>query len=540
MSQNMFSPELFRPTIDFPDVPYDHLLRDAAVRNPEHRAIIFHELIYTYREVVSMVNSIANGLHELGLRKGDRICLFLTNRPEYIITFIAAASIGVVVSPMNPSYKEREVIYQLSDSGSQAILVQQELIPLLQLALANSEFPHLKHIIVTGTQLPKGLPNTITFAELMRRSSPKLPPHVEISSDDLLALPYSSGTTGLPKGTLLSHRNLVTNNLQFVTSLSLDIADVALLFLPFYHIYGVMLTGSFLACGGTQVMMERFDFMRSLELCEQHHVTYYFAVPPVILGLANAPVPLDKMKTVRYIFSGAAPLALDPARRLQEKLPDTQVVQGYGLTEASPLTHTQPADRSVVRPGSVGLPVHNTEQKIVDIETGTREMPQGEQGELIIRGPQVMQGYWNAPEETARALRNGWLYTGDIAYIDSEGYAYVVDRKKEMIKYKGFGIAPAEIEALLLEHTDVLEAAVIGIPDEEAGQLVKGLVVLRPGTATTPIDILTFANGKLAGYKRIHAVEAIDSIPKTASGKILRRELAEREKAKSQGASNIS
>ena len=540
MSQNMFSPELFRPTIDFPDVPYDRLLRDAAARNPEHRAIIFHELIYTYREVVSMVNSIANGLHELGLRKGDRICLFLANRPEYIITFIAAASIGVVVSPMNPSYKEREVTYQLSDSGSQAILVQQELIPLLQLALANSEFPHLKHIIATGTQLPEGLPNAITFAELMRRSSPKLPPHVEISSDDLLALPYSSGTTGLPKGTLLSHRNLVTNNLQFVTSLSLDIADVALLFLPFYHIYGVMLTGSFLACGGTQVIMERFDFMRSLELCEQHHVTYYFAVPPVILGLANAPVPLDKMKTVRYIFSGAAPLALDPARRLQEKLPDTQVVQGYGLTEASPLTHTQPADRSVVRPSSVGLPVHNTEQKIVDIETGTREMPQGEQGELIIRGPQVMQGYWNAPEETARALRNGWLYTGDIAYIDSEGYTYVVDRKKEMIKYKGFGIAPAEIEALLLEHTDVLEAAVIGIPDEEAGQLVKGLVVLRPGTATTPIDILTFANGKLAGYKRIHAVEAIDSIPKTASGKILRRELSEREKAKSQGASNIS
>jgi Acyl-CoA synthetases (AMP-forming)/AMP-acid ligases II len=534
MSQNMFAPELFRPALDLPDIPYDHLLREAARRNPEHRAIIFHDLILTYREVVSMVNSIANGLYDLGLRKGDRICLFLANRPEYIITFIAAASIGVVASPMNPAYKEREVTYQLADSEAKAILIQQELIPILSLALANNELPHLKHIITTdqrGTATPT---TAITFAELMRRSSPTLPPHVEISGDDLLALPYSSGTTGLPKGTLLTHRNLLSNNLQFATALSLDVTDNALLFLPFYHIYGVMLTGSFLACGGTQIIMERFDFMRSLELCEKYRITYYFAVPPVILGLANAPVPLDKMKSLRYIFSGAAPLAVEPARRLQAKLPGTLVVQGYGLTEASPLTHAQPADGSVVRLASIGLPVHNTEQKIVDTETGTRELPQGEQGELLIRGPQVMQGYWNAPEETARALRDGWLYTGDIAYIDSEGYTYIVDRKKEMIKYKGFGIAPAEIEALLLEHTDVLEAAVIGVPDPEAGQLVKGFVVLRPGTTTSTDSVLAFANGKLAGYKRIHAIEAIASIPKTASGKILRRELAEWDKAKAQ------
>ncbi len=532
MSQSMFAPELFRPELDFPDIPYDHLFRQAAARNPDSKAIIFHDLSLTYREVLSMVNSIANGLYDLGLRKGDRICLFLTNRPEYIITFLAAASIGVVATPMNPSYKEREITYQLADSEAKAILVQQELVPLLNLALSQQEFPHLKHILVTGSTVPEEFSSAETFAGLMRRSSPKRPPHIEINADDLLALPYSSGTTGLPKGVLLTHRNLICNHIQITTCLSLEITDVALLFLPFYHIYGIMLTGSFLASGSSQVIMERFDFATSLELCEKHHVTYYFAVPPIILGLANAPLPHDKLKSVRYIFSGAAPMPVEPAHKLQEKLPGLVVVQGYGLTEASPITHASPRSPELMRLDSIGLPVHNTEHKIVDIETGTQEMPQGERGELIVRGPQVMQGYWHAPEETARALRDGWLYTGDIAYIDSTGFVYIVDRKKEMIKYKGFGIAPAEIEGLLLEHPDVLEAAVIGIPDPEAGQLVKGFVILRKETTTTVQDILTFANGKLAGYKRLSTIEAIESIPKTASGKILRRELAEREKQK--------
>jgi long-chain acyl-CoA synthetase len=205
-------------------------------------------------------------------------------------------------------------------------------------------------------------------------------------------------------------------------------------------------------------------------------------------------------------------------------------VQGYGMTEASPLTHAQPGDPNLVRLDSVGMPTHNTEQKIVDLETGERELPVGEDGEIIIRGPQIMQGYWKAPEETARALRNGWLYTGDIGHVDEDGYTYIVDRKKEMIKYKGFGIAPAELESLLMEHPAVMDSAVIGVPDDEAGELVKGLVVIRKGHQTTPEEIIAFANGKLAGYKRIHIIEFIEAIPKTASGKILRRDLKEREK----------
>ena len=530
MPEKMTVPELFRPPVDFPDVPYDHLLRMAAFRNPDRPAIIYHDLMLTYREVVSMVNSTANGLHDLGFTKGDRLCLFTLNRPEYTITFIAAASIGVVVSPMNPSYKEREIAYQLENSEAKGILIQRELLPLLQLVMAQKSLPDLKHIIVTGDKVPEGMPEAIPYARLMRESSPKHQTYAEITGDDLLALPYSSGTTGFPKGTLLTHRNLTSNNLQFTTALRVEVSDVALIFLPFYHIYGVMLTGSFLACGATQVMMERFDLLQSLELCEKHKVTYYFAVPPIVLALANAPIDLSRLKTVRYVFSGAAPLPLDPARRLEDKT-GIRVVQGYGLTEASPLTHAQPGDPSLVRLDSVGMPVHNTEQKIVDLETGERELPAGEDGELIIRGPQIMQGYWKAAEETARTLRNGWLYTGDIGHVDSDGYTYIVDRKKEMIKYKGFGIAPAELESLLMEHPAVMDSAVIGVPDDEAGELPKGFVVIRQGHSATAEEILGFVNGKLAGYKKLHEVEFIDAIPKVPSGKILRRELKEREKA---------
>ena len=534
MSDKMFIPELFRPQVDFPEIPYDHLLRIAAGRNHDRPAIIFHDLMLTYREVVSMVNCIANGLYDLGIRKGDIICLFTLNRPEYTITLNAAATIGAIVSPMNPSYKEREIAYQLGNSEAKAILIQRELLPLLQIVLSKQSLPDLKHIIVTGDKVPEGMPEAIPFAKLLRESSPVLHTHVEIRGDDLVALPYSSGTTGFPKGTMLSHRNLATNHLQFTTAFQLTQSDVVLIFLPMYHIYGVVLTGAYLTAGGTQVLMERFDLVQSLELCEKHGVTYYPAVPPIILGLANAPVDLSKMKSVKYLFSAAAPLPLDPAHKLIEKLKgksNAQLIQAYGMTEASPLTHGQPPDPALVRIESVGMPVNNTEQKVVDIETGERELPPGEDGEIIIRGPQIMQGYWKAPEETAQALRNGWLYSGDIGHVDADGYTYIVDRKKEMIKYKGFGVAPAELEALLMEHPAVLDSAVIGVPDEEAGEVPKGFVVVRPGSSVTDKELIAFVNGKLAGYKKLHYVEFIDAIPKVPSGKILRRELKDREKA---------
>ncbi len=537
MSHAMFAPELFRPPLDLPEMPYDHLLRMAAERQPDRPAIIFHDLILSYREVVSMVNSVANGLLGLGIGKGDHICLFTPNRPEYTIMLNAASTIGAVVTPMNPSYKEREIAYQLSDSEAKAILVYRDLLPLLQVVLRQTKLPHLKHIIVTGVNdsVPEGIPGAISFARLMRGSSPKRPEAVEIKSDDLFALPYSSGTTGFPKGTMLSHRNLVSNHLQFLTAAGINSTDTTIIFLPMYHIYGVLLTGSFLAAGATQILLERFDPVNVLDLCEKYGVTWFFAVPPVILGLSNAP-DLSKMETIKYLMNAAAPLPPDPARKLHDRTGIT-IVQGYGLTESSPDTHLSPVAPELMRLDTVGLLVANTEHKIMDIETGTSELSLGEDGEVVVRGPQVMLGYWNAPEETARALRDGWLYTGDIGHIDAEGYLYIVDRKKEMIKYKAFSIAPAEIEGLLLEHPAVLEAAVIGVPDDAAGEAPKGFVVLRSGQQATAEEIIAFVNGKLAGYKKLHYVEFIAAIPKVPSGKILRRELKELERARRAGES---
>jgi long-chain acyl-CoA synthetase len=465
----------------------------------------------------------------MGLRKGDCLCLYINNRPEYTITFIAAASIGVVVSPMTPMYKDREISYLLENSEVRAILVQRELAPTLKRVIAQKPYPFLRHILITGEQISEELPDAIPFARLLHESSPRLQHSVEVSPDDLLALPYSSGTSGLPKGVMLTHRNLVSNNLQFIAALGLDFNDVALLFLPFSHIYGIMLTGSFLACGGTQVLMERFDLMRSLELSAEYAVTYYFVVPPVIRALANAPIDLSRLKSVKYIVSGAVPLALEPARIVHKKT-GIQVVQAYGLTEASPLTHCQPRQKALQRLESIGMPVHNCKQKIVDLETGEHELPIGEVGELLISGPQVMQGYWKAPEETERVLRDGWLHTGDVGYIGADGYMYIVDRKKDLIKYQGLSVAPAELEGLLLEHPAVIDAAVIGVPDYKTGELIKGFVVVPQQQQVTAEELLAFVNEKLSDYKSIHFIEFLDSIPKTASGKILRRELREREK----------
>ncbi len=529
-SLRMVAPELFRLPLDLPQIPYDHLLRNAAERTPDRSAIIFHDLILTYREVVSMVNSLANGLLRLGIHKGECVCLFTPNRPEYTLTLNAVATIGAVVTPMNPAYKEREIIYQLSNSEAKAIVVYRDLLPLLQDVLTHNEFPHLKFIIVTGltaTEISE-LPNAISFARLLSESSPSRPAPVEIDVNDVFVLPYSSGTTGLPKGVMLSHRNLVSNHIQFLSASGIIASDITVVFLPMYHIYGVMITGIFLAAGATQIILERFDMGHVLDLCEEYSVTWFFAVPPIMLALANAP-DLSKMKSVKHLKNAAAPLPVEVARKLYDRM-GIPIVQGYGLTESSPNTHFSPMGSGLMRLESCGMLVSNTEQKIVDIETGTRELAIGEDGEVAVCGPQVMLGYWKAPEETARVLRDGWLYTGDVGHIDADGWLFIVDRKKEMIKYKGFSIAPAELEALLLEHPAVQDVAVIGIPDAEAGEVPKAFVVVRSNKHVLADELIIFVNSKLAGYKKLHEVEFIDVVPKVPSGKILRRELKERER----------
>ncbi len=525
-------PELMRPALDYPDHPYDEILTRTVARFPDNPAVIFKDLNLTYRELEGLTNSFANALLGLGIRQGDRVCLLMTNRPEFVISWFAIARIGAVVSPMNPSYKEREVAYQLENSEAVAIVVQHELLPLVE--AVRSEVPALRQVIAVGPGTPSSLPHALAFASLVKTHPATPPARPQIGPNDLLALPYSSGTTGLPKGVMLSHRNLVVNAYQKVASGRINYSDNLMLFLPFYHIYGTMLMGASVLAGATSVLMERFEPVSCMRLVKEHAITLLYVVPPVLVGLVNWPqIREQDLSSVRYVMSGAAPLAPEVARRF-ENLTGVMVMQGYGLTEAAPLTHINPAyNKKLIKPETVGLPVHDTLQKIVDLETGERELGPNEVGELIVFGPQVMQGYWKAPESSAVTLRNGWLYTGDIGSIDEEGYVTITDRKKEMIKYKGFGIAPAELEALLFEHPAVADAAVVGKPDDEAGEVPKAFVVLKGGQdAPTAEALLEWANGKLARYKTIQEVEFIEAIPKTASGKILRRVLKEQERAK--------
>ena len=520
--------EFFRAAIDIPEIPFGEMLWESAQRFPEKTALVFQGQKISYRELDGLANCCANALAKVGVKKGDRVALYMTNRPEYVISVYGIARLGAVFTPMNPTYKEGEIEHQLNDAEASVLVVQESLYPLVR--TVRPQLESLKEIIVVGQQAESG---TYLFRDLIRQSSPKHPPPATLNwSEDLVALPYSSGTTGLPKGVMLTQQNLVANNIQFISSGRITEQDTMLLFLPFYHIYGMMLVGGGLYAGATLVIMEAFDLERSLMLTQQYGVTLYYAVPPILVALDNsARAAQFDCPRLRYIMVGAAPLAPDVAQRVQEKM-RVPVLQGYGLTEASPVTHLNPVDQGRIKLDSVGLAVPNQEQKIVDLETGERELGVGEIGELYVKGPHVMKGYWKAPEETARVLHDGWLATGDIARMDREGYVYIVDRKKEMIKYKGFAVAPAEVEAVLFQHPAVADCAVIGKPDPEGGEIPKALVILRPGEDVTPEALMEFVESRVAGYKKIREVEFVESIPKTASGKVLRRVLIEAERLK--------
>lgn len=365
----------------------------------------------------------------------------------------------------------------------------------------------------------------VAFGGLLRGGSPTRPPLVPVNPDDVLALPYSSGTTSLPKGVMLTQRNLVVNYHQFISAARVTQDDVFLIFLPLYHIYGVALLGQAIFSGASIVLMERFVPDNALRLIRERAVTILPVAPPVLLALAGMPgLSRDTLPRVRHILSAAAPLAIGPAQRVTEAT-GVPVVQAYGMTEASPITHHSPLEPARIRLASGGTVVSDTEQRVVDLETGERMLGPGEVGEICVRGPQVMRGYWQAEDETARVLRAGWYHTGDVGYVDEHGYVFIVDRAKEMIKYKAFGIAPAELEGVLLEHPAVRDAAVIGWPDTEAGEIPRAFVALREGQSLAPEDVMAFVNARVANYKAVRRLEFVEAIPKTASGKILRRQL---------------
>jgi long-chain acyl-CoA synthetase len=523
--------DLFRPSLSYPSFQYDEMLTLTAQRFPVNEALIFREVNLTYRELDALVNALSNALLALGLRKGQTICLFLKNSPEFLISWFACARIGAIVSPINPAYKERELLYQLGNSDAVAIIVQGELLPMVE--AIRIETPALQYVLTVGSAQQNLPAHVLSFSRLLQ-TYPTTPPRSEgRTQEDTVALPYSSGTTGLPKGVMHSHKGLVWNACQMVSACRLTSRDRLLVFLPLYHIFGMMVLGVAALSGATIVLMERFDTEESLRLIQEQGITVFYA-PPRVLALLNDYPQLQNydLHTVRYVQCGAAPVPSPLARRFQE-LTNITVFTAFGMTEAN-ATHANPVfDRRLIKVETIGLPIHDTRQKIVDIETGQVELGPGEEGELIIQGPQIMQGYWKAPEATAEALREGWFYTGDIGRRDKEGYVTLTDRKKEMIKYKGFSIAPAQLEALLLEHPAVADVAVIAKPDEEAGEIPKAFVVLRQGYEHVgEAELMLWANGKLATFKNVREIEFIDAIPRNPTGKILRRILKEREQQK--------
>jgi acyl-CoA synthetase (AMP-forming)/AMP-acid ligase II len=475
----------------------------------------------TFGEYGNLVESLACGLVSAGLIPGEVVAIFLPNSWEFAITYHAATLAGGIPTLLNPSYREREIRYQLENSGATFLITDASLIENVNLAGLS-----LRHVYTTRT--PRA--GSEEFASLLKSNSCRPPELMEDSKKSIAALPYSSGTTGLPKGVMLSHYNLVANVYQVLGphAAPLRSDDVMLCFLPLYHIYGltVALTLS-LMLGSTLVLMPRFDVQKLSVLLPEEGVTMMPVVPPAINAMCQAAEVgiFPKAHKVRWVKSGAAPLAAELARRLTS-LTGITVVQGYGMTEASPVTHVGFCEPELNRPASIGQPLALTDCRIVDLNGN--EVAAGEPGELVMRGPQFMLGYWKEPQATAAAVRDGWYFSGDVVRCDDQGYYYVLDRSKEMIKYKGFPVAPAEIEALLLEHPAVRDCGVVAKPDAAAGEIPCAFVVLREGYfASEALDqeLRNFVADRLARHKQPREIRFVDAVPRTPSGKILRREL---------------
>jgi len=486
-------------------------------RRPDKAALISVEgRSYTFAEFWSAAHGMARALQDAGVRKGDMVAIYAPNSAEYAVALHGALIAGATVTTLNPLYREREVEHQLHDAGAKVVFTLKPLIPVVDAARA--QLPAVEQVFelesAWGMARNAGEPAPVTIDPL----------------NDIAVLPYSSGTTGLPKGVMLTHQNL-TANIRQTLALEMTAEDAVVLdFLPFYHIYGMsVLLNCGLAIGATQIILPRFEPEAALNLIQQYGVTDLYCVPPAILALVHQP-RLDEfdLSSLRFLMSGAAPLPAEVGRQAAEKL-GCVVMQGYGMTESSPITHVNPLDAP--REGTIGPSVSDTLAKIVSLED-EHELPPGEIGELWVHGPQVMKGYWNRPDATRETLTpDGWLRTGDIASADPDGYVRIHDRKKEMIKYKGYQVAPAELEGVLMEHPGVRDAAVIPKADDEAGEVPKAFVVAKePGLDLDAVA--AFVAERVAPYKKIREIELIDAIPKNPSGKILRRQLIEQERAK--------
>jgi len=543
-------------TLEYPEVPLHWYLEESARKYPDSIATIlpgrFGDTKLTYKELNELANTLANALIDLGVKKGDRVALYMPNCPQFIIGYYAILKAGGIVVATSPLYSPREVEHQFNDSGAETVIILSLFYPVVKGVQAKTK---VKNVIVTNIKEHLGGMDRLLFTLLMEKKEghrvelaegdlwlkdlleryPPDPPMIDVSPDDIALFQYTGGTTGIPKAAVILHRNLVANALQagaFLPDMKMA-GEIHLAAIPLFHVFGMVATMAHaVSIAGAMVFITNpRDIDALLKAINKYKPTIFMGVPTMYNAINSHPdIARYDVKSIRACISGSAPLAMAVKQRFEE-LTGGKLVEGYGLTEAPTASHANPIYGKNVE-GSIGLPLPDVEAKIVDLETGTTDLPVGEVGELLLRSPNVMAEYWNMPEETAIALREGWLYTGDIAKMDEEGYFYIVDRKKDMIIASGFNVYPREVEDVLYEHPKIQDAAVAGITDPRRGETVKAWVVLKPGDTATVDEIRDFCKDKLAKYKIPYSVEFRDELPKTMVGKVLRRMLAEEEAAK--------
>jgi long-chain acyl-CoA synthetase len=542
-------------SIEYPRVPLHALLDDAAESYPDSTATIFFNAKRSYASIQRDAKRFSAGLRALGVKKGDRVAIDLPNCPQFLVAFFGALRIGAIVVPCNPLYTPPELRAQLADSGAETIVVLSRIYPAVKAARAGTK---LRNVIVTNIkeEMPLVLrtlftlakekkeghrqpfasdPGAIAFTKVLTLKGDDAA--ADVGADDVALLQYTGGTTGTSKGAMLSNRALVANTLQCAAWFGPAMRegnDAVMAVMPLFHVYGLTTVMNFAVLkAGAMILEPQLDLAHVLKDVQAHKPKLFNGAPRIYNALNNSPLATKyDLRSIDACISGSAPLLMETARKFRE-LTGANLVEGYGLTEASPVTHCNPVfDQAKNRFGTIGLTFPDTETRLVDIETGEHDVAVGEPGELIIRGPQLMDGYYNQPAETAQTLRNGWLHTGDIATIDADGYVAIVDRKKEMIIVSGYNVYPREVEEALAKHPAVLEGAAIGVPHPLKGEEVKAFVVMKPGKTATAEELIAFCREQLAPFKVPRSIEFREALPKTLIGKVLRRQLAEEDAKK--------
>jgi long-chain acyl-CoA synthetase len=531
--------------IDPPQDPIFACLERSAQAFPHMTATEFIGARLTYQQLADQVKRFAASLSQLGVEPGDRVAIMLPNCPQTIIAYYATLRIGGVVVMTNPMYVERELGHQLRDAGAKVLVGLDHLYPRIDRVWKDTA---VKQLVITSIRdyLPFPLNFLYPFKAKKQNLNMKVPyggsihsfkrlvqdspgksPLPEVSVDDLALLQYTGGTTAVAKGVMLTHRNLVANVMQITPWLpTLNCGEERFIcVLPFFHVFGMTTAMNWpIYLAATMTLLPRFETKDFLKTINKSRPTMALLVPTIFTALINYPeMSKYNLSSINYVVSGSAPLPVEIMNRF-EKLTGSVILEGYGLTEASPVTHVNPI-KSKRKAGSIGIALPSTDAQIVDLETGTEEQQVGQPGELVIKGPQVMKGYWNMDEETAKTIKDGWLHTGDIAYMDEDGYVFIIDRKKDMIIAGGYNIYPRDIDEVLYEHPKIADAVTIGVPDEYRGETVKIFVVVKPGETLTEEEVIAHCKERLASYKVPRLVEFREELPKTMVGKVLRKEL---------------